>query len=92
MATPEEHLKIKTERVQVRVFTKDFEIEGNAHAKPGGYYGRVTDILNQSRFSFIPITEARYRSRTGPLTEFFETSCLVVQIENIEVIDLLEEG
>ena len=90
MGAEGDHLKIKTELVPVRIYTNDFEIEGNAHAKPGGYYSRVTDILNLSRVSFMPITEARYRIRTDAATEFIDAKCLVVKVENIELMDLLE--
>lgn len=92
MASETDHLKIKTETVRVRIFTSNFEIEGNAHTKPGGYLSRLTDILNLSRVSFLPITEAQYRVRTDPPTEFMEAECLVVKVENIEVMDLMEEG
>ena len=91
MAQEGDHLRIKTELVHVRVYTNDFEIEGNAHTKPGGYYSRVTDILNLSRVSFVPITEARYRIRTDLATEFIDSKCLVVKVENIELMDILEE-
>jgi hypothetical protein len=92
MAMAETNLKIKTERVQVLIFTEDFEIEGNAHVKPGGYNGRVIDILNQSRSSFIPITEARFRRRTGSSPKLITSDCLIVQIEKIEVISILSES
>lgn len=84
-----ERLHIKTEQVAVRIYTNDFEIEGNAHIKPGGYSSRVTDVLNLSKVSFLPITQARYRIRTDQPTEFMDSACLVVKVENIELIDLL---
>lgn len=92
MADPEAYLKVKTERVHVIIFTEDFEIEGNAHVKPGGYSGRVIDILNQSHASFIPVTEARFRRRTGSSPKLVESQCLIVQIEKIEMISIVSEG
>ena len=85
-----EHMRIKTEHVAVRIYTNDFEIEGNAHIKPGGYSSRVTDVLNLSKVSFLPITQARYRIRTDGATEFMDAKCLVVKVENIELMYLLD--
>lgn len=83
------HLRVRTEIVQVRIFTAEFEIEGGAHTKPGGYSSRVSDILNLSRVSFLPITEARYRQRSEKPGDFVEAGCVIVKIENIELLDFV---
>lgn len=82
-------LRVKTEPIKVRVFTAEFEIEGSAHAKPGGYTGRVTDILNMSKISFLPLTDARYRERKSDGEDMYESECLVVRVDSIEVLDFL---
>jgi len=82
-------LRVKTEPIPVRIFTAGFELEGKAHARPGGYTGRVTDILNMSKISFLPITDVRYRSRAADVDEVYESDCVVVRVENIEVLDFI---
>lgn len=82
-------LRVKTEPVRVRIFTAAFEIEGQAHAKSGGYTGRVTDILNMSKISFLPLTDVRYRVRTGDDEDIIESDCIVVRVDTIEVLDFL---
>ena len=82
-------LRVKTEPIQVRIFTSDFEIEGKAHARPGGYTGRVTDILNMSKISFLPLTDVRYRVRTGDDEDIIESDCIVVRVDTIEILDFL---
>lgn len=82
-------LRVKTEPVQVRIFTSAFEIEGKAHAKPGGYTGRVTDILNMSKISFLPVTDARYRARNSDSDDITESDCVIVRVDTIEVLDIL---
>jgi len=82
-------LRVKTEPIPVRIFTSDFEIEGKAHTKPGGYTGRVSDILNMSKISFLPLTDVRYRERTSDSEDIFESECIVVRIDTIEVLDFL---
>lgn len=82
-------LRIKTEPVAVRVFTTGFEIEGNAHTKPGGYWSRVSDILNVGKLNFLAITEARYRRRDSK-DNFAESACLIVNLKDVELVDLVE--
>ncbi len=82
-------LRVKTEPVRVRIFTAAFEIEGKAHARAGGYTGRVTDILNMSKISFLPLTDVRYRERTGDGEDIIESDCIVVRVDTIEVLDFL---
>lgn len=82
-------LRVKTEPVRVRIFTSAFEIEGKAHAKSGGYTGRVSDILNMSKISFLPLTDVRYRERAGDGEDIIESDCIVVRIDTIEVLDFL---
>ena len=82
-------LRVKTEPIQVRIFTSDFEIEGKAHARPGGYTGRVTDILNMSKTSFLPLTDVRYRERAGDSEDILESECIVIRVDSIEVLDFL---
>lgn len=84
-----EHLRIRTEQIAVRIFTNDFVIEGEIHTKPGGYSSRVTDVLNLSKHPFMPLTNVRYRVRTGTPSEFVRTPCLIIRVDNIEVIDLI---
>ncbi len=83
----DQHQKVRTEVVNVRIFTQDFEIEGEAHAKPGGYSGRISDILNLSKISFLPVTQARYRERSDQLNDFVETDCIMVRLETIEILE-----
>ncbi len=82
-------LRVKTEPIAVRIFTSEFEIQGNAHAKPGGYTGRVTDLLNMSKIQFLPVTEVRYRLRSDEPGEFYDSECVVVRVDTIEVLDFV---
>lgn len=80
-------LKVRTEPIRVRIFTPDFEIEGQAHAKPGGYAGRVTDVLNMSKVYFMPITDARYRARGAKASDFTDSECIVIRVSSIEILE-----
>lgn len=82
-------IRVTTQLVPVRVYTNNFEITGNAHAKPGGYSGRVSDILNLGKLSFLPITNASYRRRFTH-DPFATAACLIVNVKDIELVDLAE--
>ena len=83
--------KIKTNPVSVRIFTRDFVVEGNAHTKAGGYQDRISDLLNFGKVSFLPVTDAKYRLRESETTEYIRSSCLVIRVDKIELLDILEE-
>lgn len=84
-------VKVTTTPVPVRIFTRDFIIEGNAHTKPDSYHSRISDLLNLGKIDFLPITDAKYRFRESEVNEYVDSACLVVRIENIELLDILEE-
>jgi hypothetical protein len=69
------------------MITADMFIEGNIHSKPGSYLSRVSDILNSTTLSFLPVTEARYRFKQQP-EEIHTSECLVVSIKEIKVVAL----
>ncbi len=80
---------IETEPVFVRVFTANFEIEGLIHTKPGGYFNRVTDLLNLAKMIFVSLTRVRYRLR-GSDEDFTSAERLVVKDDDIEITHILE--
>ncbi len=85
-------VEFKTDRVPVRIFTSTFEIEGNVHIKLGGYLDRISDVLNLGKTKYLPITETKYRIRSDGDGdgEFKQTDCLIVNISNVEMIDVME--
>jgi len=83
-------VEFKTDRVPVRIFTSSFEIEGNVHIKLGGYLDRISDVLNLGKTKYLPITETKYRIRSDNDGEFTQTDCLIVNIGNVEMIDVME--
>lgn len=86
-----EHLKVPTEKLLVRILTTNLEIEGYAHTRKGGYLSRLVDLLNSAHISFIPVTEAKYRVRTEEPTEFIDSNCVIVNVNEIELVDILEK-
>lgn len=86
-----DYLKIPTEKVLVKIFTSDFEIEGYAHVKPGGYATRLVDLLNLGKLIYLPITEAKYTFRGGDPAEIIESNCVIVHAKEIEIIDIIKD-
>lgn len=83
-------LRVKTEPVLVRIYTAEFVIEGNVHEKPGGYAGRITDLLNMGRVSFLPVTEARYiKKGANDTSETTDSECIVVRAGSIELLEFI---
>lgn len=89
---PNEHLRVPTEKVLVRILTANLEIEGYAHIRTGGYRSRLVDLLNSANINFIPITEAKYRVRKEEPTEFIDSDCVIVNTQDIEVVDILQKS
>ena len=87
MAQPLSHPVMKTDRIPINMITSDMFIEGHIHSKPGSYLSRVSDILNSTTLSFLPVTEARYRFKHQP-DEIHTSECLVVSIKEIKVVAL----
>lgn len=90
MKTNDRAMKVKTDMTAVRIFTDAMVVEGNAHIKPGSYAGRVSDVLNRTHTNFLPITEARYRLTKSESTEYLSSSCLLVNIADIVLLDVLD--
>src|SRR5947199_9463196 len=87
MAQPLSHPVMKTDRIPINMITSDMFIEGHIHSKPGSYLSRVSDILNSTTLSFLPVTEARYRFKHQP-DEIHTSEGLVVSIKEIKVVAL----
>jgi hypothetical protein len=81
------HPVLRTDRIPISMITADMFIEGNLHSKPGSYLSRVSDILNSTTLTFLPVTEARYRFKSQP-DEIHTSDCLVVSIKEIKVVAL----
>lgn len=90
MKIDERALKVKTDMAPVRIFTDAMVVEGNAHIKPGSYAGRISDVLNRTHTNFMPITEARYRLMKAEEAEYVSSSCLLVNIADIVLLDVLD--
>lgn len=86
MAQVSHHI-LRTDRIPISMITADMFIEGNIHSKPGSYLSRVSDILNSTTLTFLPVTEARYRFKHQP-DEIHTSDCLVVSIKEIKVVAL----
>jgi hypothetical protein len=86
-----EHLRVPTEKLLVRILTANLEIEGYAHIRTGGYRSRLVDLLNSAHINFIPITEAKYRVRTEEPTEFIDSDWVIVSLDDIELVDIMEK-
>lgn len=84
-----EQLRVPTDKLLVRILTSNLEIEGHAHIRTGAYRSRLVDLLNSANISFIPITEAKYRVRTEEPTEFIDSDCVIVSLDDIELVDIM---
>lgn len=77
---------IETHPVKVLIMTDDYEISGFVHVKPGGYLGRVSDILNQKEVRYIPITDAVYRSLRNTAEPHRKASTLIIRNDTIKMV------
>jgi hypothetical protein len=59
--------RVKKEKVPITIQTLQNRIEGNVYLLPNT---RITDMLNQEGYHFIPITDAKiYSLRSGTLVD-----------------------
>ena len=80
----------KTNRILVKIYTADFVIQGNVHLKLGGYQERISDLLNLGKMKYLPVTEVKYNFRSKKNGEQVESTCVIINVDSIEVIDVLE--
>jgi hypothetical protein len=59
--------KVKKQKIPIKIQTLQNRIEGNIYLLPDT---RVTDMLNQEGYHFIPITDAKiYSLKSGSLVD-----------------------
>jgi len=59
--------RIKKEKIPVKIQTLQNRIEGNVHLLPDT---RISDMLNQEGYHFLPITDAKiYSLKSGGLVD-----------------------
>ncbi len=59
--------RVKKEKVPVKIQTLQNRIEGNVYLLPNT---RITDMLNQEDYHFIPVTDAKiYSLKSGGLVD-----------------------
>jgi len=76
--------RVKKEKIPIKIQTLQNRIEGNVYLLPNT---RITDMLNQEGYHFIPITDAKiYSLKSGTLTDEAE----FVAINNYHVVLILE--
>jgi hypothetical protein len=76
--------RVKKEKVPIKIQTLQNRIEGNVSLLPNT---RITDMLNQEGYHFIPITDAKiYSLRSGTLIDEAE----FVAINKYHVVLILE--
>lgn len=76
--------RVKKEKVPVKIQTLQNRIEGNVYLLPNT---RITDMLNQEGYHFIPITDAKiYSLKSGGLVDEAE----FVAINKNHVVLILE--
>ncbi|MEK7817710.1 MAG: hypothetical protein AAB281_05595 [Actinomycetota bacterium] len=81
-----DNIRLETQAIRVLVITDDYEIHGSMHIKPGGYQGRVSDLLNHKEVRYIPITDATFKSleQTDEVARADET--LIVRVDTIKMV------
>jgi len=76
--------RVKKEKVPIKIQTLQNRIEGNVSLLPNT---RITEMLNQEGYHFIPITDAKiYSLRSGTLIDEAE----FVAINKYHVVLILE--
>lgn len=66
-----------TRAVQVKIYTVQNVVTGYVHIPASGYRGRVSDLLNQEGFDFLPVTEAQLFSHDGTVALARE-ECVII--------------
>jgi hypothetical protein len=77
--------------VHVRIQTANNVVVGFVHVPTTGYRRRVSDLLNQEGFDFLPVTQARVYSLDGSETLGTE-ECLIVNKRIIQTLVPQESG
>lgn len=75
-----------THPVRVLIITDDYEINGFIHVKPGGYLGRVSDILNQKEVRYIPVTDVVFHSLRNPDEPPRRAPTLIIRNDTIKMV------
>jgi hypothetical protein len=76
--------RVNKEKIPIKIQTLQNRIEGNVYLLPNT---RITDMLNQEGYHFIPITDAKiYSLKSGSLVDQAE----FVAINKYHVVLLLE--
>jgi hypothetical protein len=76
--------RVKKEKIPIKIQTLQNRIEGNVYLLPNT---RITDMLNQEGYYFIPITDAKiYSLKSGSLVDEAE----FVAINKYHVVLILE--
>jgi hypothetical protein len=83
--------RIKTNPVQVKIYTDDFVLSGAIHTKPGGYKERVSDIVNDCSGRFLVLTDVTFRSARDESAVPKKCRTLMVRLENINILVPFDE-
>ena len=76
--------RVKKEKIPIKIQTLQNRIEGNVYLLPNT---RITDMLNQEGYHFIPTTDAKiYSLKSGSLVDEAE----FVAINKYHVVLILE--
>lgn len=78
--------KIRPQSVRAKIFTDDYEIEGNVHLNPGTYGGRISDLMQAPGTVYIPVTQARCTSRHMADSTPVMTDCTIVNVRKIKMV------
>lgn len=74
-----------TRQVSVKIFTNNNIVTGFVHVPTTGYRSRVSDLLNQDGFVFLPVTEARLHSLDGS-SELGSEDCVIINKNIIQAV------
>lgn len=74
-----------TRQVPVKIFTNNNIVTGYLHVPTTGYRSRVSDLLNQDGFIFVPVTEAKLHSLDGN-TELGSEECVILNKSIIQAV------
>lgn len=74
-----------TRQVPVKIFTNNNIVTGYVHVATTGYRSRVSDLLNQEGFVFLPVTEAKLHSIDGDV-ELGAEECVILNKNIIQAV------
>ncbi len=76
---------IQKNKLAVEIYTSNLRIAGKCHLPIEAYRGRLTDLLNEMGYNFIPVTDAKIYDRdSNKLIKNQE--CIVIGKNFIEAV------